>query len=240
MGDAVQQGVISSETIGYFMARTHSFLRECGIKAEGIRFRQHRCTEMAHYAQDCWDAEVETSYGWIEVAGHSDRACFDLTRHAEKTKVELNAARPLKEPQVVRFIHVSLDKQKVGKTFKKDSKPICERIESLTDEEKEAYLAEMEEKGAIQLEVGAQGFELAADFITFERQEKTIQEEKFVPSVIEPSFGIGRIIYCIYEHCFKIREKDAQRTYFDFPALIAPVKCTLLPLMNKDDYNQKV
>ena len=237
MGEAVQQGVIGSETLGYFMARTYSFLKECGIKAEGIRFRQHRCTEMAHYAKDCWDAEVETSYGWIEVAGHSDRSCFDLTRHAEKTKVDLNAARPLKEPQVVSYIHVSLDKQKVGKTFKKDSKPICERIENLTDEEKGAYLTQMAEKGAIQLDVGGKGVELAAKFITFERLEKTIQEEKFVPSVIEPSFGIGRIIYCIYEHCFKIREKDAQRTYFDFPALVAPVKCTLLPLMNKDDYN---
>jgi len=36
---------------------------------------------MAHYANDCWDAEVETSYGWIEVAGHADRSAFDLTKH---------------------------------------------------------------------------------------------------------------------------------------------------------------
>jgi len=94
---------------------------------------------MAHYAQDCWDAEVETSYGWIEVAGHSDRSCFDLSRHAEKTKVELNAARPLKEPKLVKSLLMLTDKQKVGKTFKKDSKPICEFIENLKEEEKEAY-----------------------------------------------------------------------------------------------------
>ena len=25
--------------------------------------------EMAHYACDCWDAEIETSYGWIECVG---------------------------------------------------------------------------------------------------------------------------------------------------------------------------
>lgn len=24
---------------------------------------------MAHYAKDCWDAEVETSYGWVECVG---------------------------------------------------------------------------------------------------------------------------------------------------------------------------
>jgi glycyl-tRNA synthetase len=44
---------------------------------------------MAHYANDCWDAEVETSYGWIEVAGHSDRSAFDLSRHMEKAKTDL-------------------------------------------------------------------------------------------------------------------------------------------------------
>ena len=24
---------------------------------------------MAHYAKDCWDAEIETSYGWVECVG---------------------------------------------------------------------------------------------------------------------------------------------------------------------------
>ena len=53
-----------------------------GIQAEAIRFRQHRSNEMAHYANDCWDAEIETSYGWIEVAGHADRSAYDLTKHS--------------------------------------------------------------------------------------------------------------------------------------------------------------
>lgn len=92
------------------MVRTYLFLTDVGINPEGIRFRQHRSNEMAHYATDCWDAEVETSYGWIEVAGHSDRSCFDLLRHAEKTKVELNAARLLKEPVTVNYVRVQLDK----------------------------------------------------------------------------------------------------------------------------------
>jgi len=97
MGDAVANGIVGNETIGYFVARTYIFITSLGIKAEAIRFRQHRSTEMAHYANDCWDAEVETSYGWIEIAGHSDRSAFDLTRHMEKTKVELCASRRLPE-----------------------------------------------------------------------------------------------------------------------------------------------
>lgn len=65
-------------------------------------------------------------------------------------------------------------------------------------------------------------------------------EEKYTPSVIEPSFGIGRIVYCIFEHCFKVREQEASRTYFVFPPLIAPLKCSILPLMSNDEMNRVV
>jgi glycyl-tRNA synthetase len=39
MADAVSQGVIANETIGYFMARTYSFFQKVGIRADAIRFR---------------------------------------------------------------------------------------------------------------------------------------------------------------------------------------------------------
>ncbi len=34
--------------------------------------------QMAHYATDCWDGEVETSYGWVECVGLADRSAYDL------------------------------------------------------------------------------------------------------------------------------------------------------------------
>ena len=33
---------------------------------------------MAHYAEDCWDCEVQCSYGWVECAGLADRSAYDL------------------------------------------------------------------------------------------------------------------------------------------------------------------
>lgn len=36
--------------------------------------------------------------------------------------------------------------------------------------------------------------------------------EEVIPNVIEPSFGIGRIMYTIFEHTFHIRDGDEQRT----------------------------
>jgi glycyl-tRNA synthetase len=54
--------VVDNETLGYFIARVHLFLLKVGIHEDRLRFRQHLRTEMAHYAADCWDAEVECSY----------------------------------------------------------------------------------------------------------------------------------------------------------------------------------
>ena len=51
------------------MCRTYQFLIEVGINPENLRFRQHLKNEMAHYAKDCWDSEIETSYGWVECVG---------------------------------------------------------------------------------------------------------------------------------------------------------------------------
>jgi glycyl-tRNA synthetase len=136
IGDAVANKVIDNETLAYFMARTYLFLVSAGISEHGIRFRQHRDDEMAHYAQDCWDAEVETSYGWIEVAGHADRSCFDLSRHAKRTKTDLVAARLLPQPKQVKFVKALPNKKEIGKVFKADSKAINDLLEEMTDDDR--------------------------------------------------------------------------------------------------------
>jgi glycyl-tRNA synthetase len=101
VGEAVSTKLIDNETLGYFVARTFLFLKKVGVNPAAIRFRQHRSNEMAHYATDCWDAEVQTSYGWIEVAGHADRSCYDVERHMQRTKVDLVASRMLKEEKKI-------------------------------------------------------------------------------------------------------------------------------------------
>lgn len=63
IGEAVTQGIVDNETLGYYMARTHLFLVSVGVDPKRLRFRQHMSNEMAHYAKDCWDAECHCSYG---------------------------------------------------------------------------------------------------------------------------------------------------------------------------------
>jgi glycyl-tRNA synthetase len=86
IGQAVESGIINNQTLGYFIARIYLFLIKIGIKSDKLRFRQHMTNEMAHYACDCWDAEIESSFGWIECVGCADRSAYDLTVHSKKTK----------------------------------------------------------------------------------------------------------------------------------------------------------
>ena len=92
ISDAVEKGIIRHPTVGFFMGWTMDFLLSVGIRADGLRFRQHEADEMAHYAQDCWDAEILGSYGWIECVGIAHRGCYDLTAHEEYTGQKLRMA----------------------------------------------------------------------------------------------------------------------------------------------------
>ncbi|GAB1290851.1 Glycine--tRNA ligase [Apodemus speciosus] len=228
LGDAVEQGVINNSVLGYFIGRIYLYLTKVGISPDKLRFRQHMENEMAHYACDCWDAESKTSYGWIEIVGCADRSCYDLACHARATKVPLVAEKPLKEPisflatpklrlkfNVVQF---EPNKGAVGKAYKKEAKLVLEYLSACD----ECYITEMElllrEKGEFTIETEGKTFQLTKDMVSVKRFQKTLHVEEVVPSVIEPSFGLGRIMYTILEHTFHVREGDEQRTFFSFPA----------------------
>ncbi len=197
---------------------------------------------MAHYASDCWDAEIETSYGWIEVAGHADRSCYDLEVHSKATNTDLNAARPLDTPFEKKEIFVSANKKVLGKALKKNSKPFFDHLEAMTDDDKYALKERIEatEGETVPFDLNGEVVEIEKEHINITENTKMVMEEKFTPNVIEPSFGIGRLIYCIFEHCFNAREADEKRTYFAFPPLVAPVKASILPLASHDPNLSKV
>lgn len=195
---------------------------------------------MAHYANDCWDAEVETSYGWIEIAGHADRSAFDLTKHMEKTRVELMASRRLPEEITVTKTIANLNKKVIGKTFKKDQKDVITFFEEASNEVKQGLATQIAEAETITITANEKEYILTREMVNFTEETSVTQEEKYTPHVIEPSFGIGRIIYCVFEHCFRQREADAQRTYFAFPPSVAPVKTSLLPLISNPQMNGKI
>jgi len=221
------------------MARIQQFLLKVGVDGGRLRFRQHMGNEMAHYARDCWDAELLTSYGWVECVGCADRSAFDLTQHTNATGVKLCAEKKLAAPVTQHVTEIQPVKGPLGKAFKKEAKAVTERLGALTLEEIEKMEAELE-GGMAALDLGGSKVELSKEMVTVKRYQKTVHVEEIIPSVIEPSFGIGRVMYALFEHNFKVREGDENRTYFSLPPVIAPIKCSLLPLSNNPDFNPLV
>ena len=134
VGDAVDKGVIANETLGYFLARVQMFLLKIGIDPARLRFRQHMANEMAHYATDCWDAEIQNSYGWTECVGCADRAAYDLTVHSAKTGHPLVVRQALKEPIVTEKLVPEFNKKTFGKTFGKDTAAVQKVLNEMSEE----------------------------------------------------------------------------------------------------------
>ena len=233
LGEAVRSGLVNNETLGYFVGRIYLFLEAIGINTGRLRFRQHMPNEMAHYASDCWDAEIHTSYGWIECVGCADRSAYDLTMHSRRTKRDLMVQQPLKEPKVYQKYVPAINKKVLGPNFKKNAKLVEDTINEMC-QERLAELQKSLESGSATIEAAGETFTLTPEHVTVEY--KTIKESvrNFIPNVIEPSFGMGRIFYALLEHSFWAREEDKERGVLSLPPLVAPFKVLIVPISSNE------
>ncbi|XP_039042339.1 glycine--tRNA ligase, mitochondrial 1-like [Hibiscus syriacus] len=243
LGEAVSKGIVNNETLGYFIGRVYLFLTYLGIDKDRLRFRQHLGNEMAHYAADCWDAEIECSYGWIECVGIADRSAYDLRAHTDKSGVPLVAHEKFAEPREVEKLVIVPVKKDLGLAFKGDQRMVCEALEAMSEKEAMEMKADLESKGKVEFHVCtlAKTVTIRKSMVTIAKEIKKEHQRVFTPSVIEPSFGIGRIIYCLYEHSFYTRPSktgDEQLNVFRFPQIVAPIKCTVFPLVQNQEYEE--
>ena len=229
--EALDQGIVSSETLIYQLYLAKKFLNEIGINDDVLRFRQHLPGEMAHYALDCWDVECLTDkYGWVEIIGIADRGDYDLTAHSKFSNEELDIYKEFDEPKLIKKTVIKPNLKKFGPAFKGDSPKIKTYIENLSEDEVSDIKAAIEADGKFTLELDG-SYEILEEHLIFEDIEEEIKGEKIVPHVIEPSFGIDRILYCTLLHSFKETE---EKDYFQFAKEIAPIQVSVFPLMNKD------
>lgn len=130
---------------------------------------------------------------------------------------------------------IEVNKQVVGKEFKKDSQDINAYLDKLSEEDKKKLKTEFDGKGEITITIKEKEFKLDKKHLEFEQKVVNVNEEKYVPNVIEPSFGLGRIMSALLEHSFKAR--DEKRTYLCLKPKISPVKVSILPLQSDSKYD---
>ncbi|MEW5761377.1 MAG: glycine--tRNA ligase, partial [Candidatus Thermoplasmatota archaeon] len=245
--DAVKKGIINNTWLAYHIALSARFLVDIGIEKSKLRFRKHAKHEMAHYATECWDCEVETSLGWLEVVGVADRGSYDLQAHMNYSKVELTALEPYDVPKTVEKEVVKIKMDTIEGKWKKEMGLIKNLIQANNDEivdyaKKNSFIilnihddklrvGEYPEGTNIRLE--KENFEIAVE-------KSTVAGVHVIPHVIEPSYGIDRILYAIMEHSFtKERRNGEEYIILKFKPRIAPIKIGVFPLMPKDELIMK-
>ncbi len=226
--DAINQGLIKDRTVGYFLSRTWDFLIKVGIDPSKIRFRQHEGTEMAHYAEDCWDCEILGEHGWIECVGIANRTCHDLLSHEKYSNSNsLRAWREFNEPKIESKEVLAPNTSILGPIFRGKAGIVLEALEQLK---------ELPSTLPFQLLVNdGTKVEITAEMVERKVVSRNIAGEWFTPHVIEPAFGIDRIIWHILDHAYEETEKEGEKyNLLKLSESVAPANLIVLPLFEKD------
>jgi glycyl-tRNA synthetase len=219
---AVKKKVINNEALAYYMYLTQEFLFTAGVDQKKFRFRKHAANELAHYATECWDAELYSErFGWIECVGIADRSAYDLNAHIESTGVDMYALRKFDEPKVVTSKKIVPKMNELGPLFKGKAGKIKEILENMDVKDAQKISVTLDGKT---VKIPENCYEVV------ETQEK-IMGEKFVPHVIEPSYGIDRILYFILEHNYKeLKKNEEEYTVLTLQPQMAPLTVGVFPL----------
>jgi glycyl-tRNA synthetase len=230
IGEAVADGVIADAWIGYYLGIAKRWYQSIGVDMDRFRLRQHLPGELAHYSADCWDAESEVGGDWVEIAGFSYRADYDLSKHGEYAADDFTIFRQYDEPKTVERAVVDPDMSVLGPEFGGAAGDVAEALSDLAKRDPDAFDGE-----TVTVEVDGESYTVDTEVADFRVEEQTESGEHITPHVVEPSFGVGRTVYTLIEHGYTEDEVAGEaRTFLDLDASVAPTFAGVFPLVSDD------
>ena len=235
VGEALDSGIVGSEWVAYYMGRSIEFYERIGIDMNRFRYRQHLSGERAHYAADCWDAETELGGNWIEVTGFAYRSDYDLSKHGEYSEESFTLFRQYDEPKTVERAVVDPDMSYLGPEFGGDAAAVADALETLAARDRSAFDAE-----EVSVELDGDTYTVPVERTGFAVEKQTEAGEHITPHVIEPSFGVDRLVYSVLIHALGTDTVDGEaRSFLRLPPTIAPTTVAVFPLMTKDGLDDR-
>ncbi|MCS7119725.1 MAG: glycine--tRNA ligase [Nitrososphaerota archaeon] len=228
--EAINRGYIVMEWQAYFMALAKRFLSELGVPDDKQRFIEKLPWERAHYSAQGFDQEVYLDrWGWVEVAGFNYRTDYDLSGHMRESGVDMKVFKPEGTKTERTELIVKPIQSRIRLTFKDETPKVLELV-SKADARKMGE--DFRKQGFSQID----GFKILPEHV--EIAEMRVQEHgrRFIPHVIEPSFGSDRLAYVALEYAYT---QKRGRVILELPPDIAPVEVAVLPLVSKDGLPEK-
>jgi glycyl-tRNA synthetase len=230
VSEALAEGVVDDPWVAYYLGVSRAWYERIGVDMDRFRYRQHLPGELAHYAADCWDAEAEVDGDWIEITGFANRGDYDLAKHAAHSGEDYTVFRQYDEPVTVERATVDPDMSYLGPEFGGVAADIAEALDRLAGRTPDAFDGE-----SVTVEVEEDSYTVPVEATGFAVEEVTESGEHVTPHVIDPSFGVGRLVYTVLAHAYREDVVDGERrTYLSLPPAIAPTTVGVFPLMDRD------
>jgi glycyl-tRNA synthetase len=228
--EALDKKIVCSGWQIFFMVMAKKLLLEIGVPVENQRFIEKLPWEKAHYATQCFDQEVYVDrWGWIEVSGHAYRTDYDLKCHMNASGADFRVYKEFEKPiEKIQY----LVRPKMGLFGPKFKEKATEIIEALSKTPAEEIFESF--KKLDYFLVGDQ--KIYESYVEISQQKNMVRGKRFIPHVVEPSFGCDRLFYVALEYALKLKDN---RIILSFPKNIAPIQLGVFPLVNKDGLNEK-
>jgi glycyl-tRNA synthetase len=228
--DALAQQIIRSEWQAFFMAMAKKLLTEIGVPAENQRFIEKLPWEKAHYATQCFDQEVHVDrWGWIEVSGHAYRTDYDLSCHMKASGADLRVYKEYPTPIEQEQLVVKPIMARLGPVFKGEAAKVAAL---LTEAPAGTVASSLEKNGCYMVE----NYKILPEHVDINHQKNVVRGKRFIPHVVEPSFGSDRLFYVALEYAYSVKD---DRILMSFPRSIAPTQLGVYPLVSKDGIAEK-
>ena len=228
--EALEKGLIKIPWQAVFMALAKRLLMDLGVPAEKQRFIEKLPWERAHYSLQSFDQEVYVDrWGWIEVSGHAYRTDYDLKRHMQYSGADTRVFKEYEKPIEIEKTVVKPLMAKLGPVFKDKAQKIAEMLEETPPEEIEASF-----KGKGYYMLGE--YKILPEHVEITRCRVTEKGRRFIPHVVEPSFGLDRLVYVTLEYAYRVKE---DRVILSFPRDVAPIQVGVYPLVSRDGLPEK-
>jgi glycyl-tRNA synthetase len=227
---ALKKDYIKSEWQAVFMALEKKLLVDLGVPAEKQRFIEKHSWERAHYSSQTFDQEVLVErWGWLEVNACACRTDYDLKRHSEFSGQDMHVFKEYEKPIEKEQIAIKPVMAKLGPAFKKEAARVAEMLSKTNPEELEATL---KKNGYFMLDK----YRILPEHVDIKHEKIIERGRRFIPYVIEPTFGSDRLFYVAFEYAHRIKD---DRTLLSFPRDVAPIQIGIYPLVSKDGLPEK-
>jgi glycyl-tRNA synthetase len=223
--EALHRGYVKCEWQAVFMVLAKELLINLGVPSVSQRFIEKLPWERAHYSLQSFDQEVCLDpWGWVEVSGHAYRGDYDLKCHGESSSMEMYVFKEYEKPVERERVVIKPNMSRLGPAFKKEASDVELMLSKADPEEVESSF---KKKGYVLLG----RHRILPEHVHISREKTVERGRRFIPHVVEPSFGSDRLLYIALEFAYRVKDG---RVVLSFPRDITPVQVGVYPLMSKD------